>query len=139
MTTFVSSVASVPGWLVSQQAKNSADDAEKAKRCAERKDMDDYMLYHGDCLDVMNELPGASIDLVVTSPPYWNQREYSFWPTYADYLDSVRLWISGLFRLLKPGRHVFWVIPDKLPWPTRSPVPAHTRRLSCRLSAADHW
>ena len=27
-------------------------------------------LYHGDCLDVLRELPDASVDAVVTDPPY---------------------------------------------------------------------
>jgi DNA modification methylase len=29
-----------------------------------------YSLYHGDCLNVMAELPDNSIDTVVTDPPY---------------------------------------------------------------------
>jgi len=28
----------------------------------------------GDCIDLIRELPDASIDVVVTSPPYWGQR-----------------------------------------------------------------
>lgn len=31
---------------------------------------DSVTLYHGDCLDVMRTLPGESVDIVVTSPPY---------------------------------------------------------------------
>lgn len=81
--------------------------------------MADYKLYHGDCLDVMAGLPNESVDLVVTSPPYWNQREYSFWLTYQDYINSVQQWVVHVFALLKPGRHCFWVIPDKLPWPPK--------------------
>jgi len=27
-------------------------------------------LYHGDCLDVLRTLPDASVDAVVTDPPY---------------------------------------------------------------------
>jgi DNA modification methylase len=30
----------------------------------------------GDVLDVLPTLPAGSVDLVVTSPPYWNQRDY---------------------------------------------------------------
>jgi len=28
----------------------------------------------GDCLELISELPGESIDLLITSPPYWGQR-----------------------------------------------------------------
>ena len=32
---------------------------------------DEYAtLYHGDCLEVLAELPDASVDAVVTDPPY---------------------------------------------------------------------
>lgn len=45
-----------------------------------------------------------SIDLVVTSPPYYNAKEYSHWDTYEDYLS----WLKEVFRLtydkLKEGR-----------------------------------
>jgi DNA modification methylase len=30
----------------------------------------------GDAFDLFDELPGASVDLIVTSPPYWGHREY---------------------------------------------------------------
>jgi DNA modification methylase len=29
-----------------------------------------WMLYEGDCLEVMRQLPDNSVDAVVTSPPY---------------------------------------------------------------------
>jgi len=81
--------------------------------------MNDIQLYHGDCLEVMKTLPDGCIDLIVTSPPYWNQRSYSYWSRYEDYMDDVALWINECTRLLRPGRHCFWVIPDKLPWPPK--------------------
>ena len=28
----------------------------------------------GDCLDLARRLPAASVDMIVTSPPYWGQR-----------------------------------------------------------------
>lgn len=42
-------------------------------------------IIRGNCLEVLPTLPAGSIDCVVTSPPYWLQREYhgllpSFWP-----------------------------------------------------------
>ena len=67
----------------------------------------------------MAELPDNSVSLVITSPPYWNQKEYSHWALYSDYLQDVYSWVSEIGRILKPGRHCFWVIPDKLPWPPK--------------------
>ncbi len=34
-------------------------------------------IVHGDALEVLRKLPDNSIDCVITSPPYWAQREYS--------------------------------------------------------------
>lgn len=79
----------------------------------------DHVLYNGDCAEVMRDFEEASIDLIITSPPYWNQEDYSFWPSYRNYTQDVRLWVEQCFRVLKPGRHCFWVIPDKLPWPPK--------------------
>ena len=31
---------------------------------------DNYSIYHGDCLEVMKDIPDNSISLIVTDPPY---------------------------------------------------------------------
>ena len=38
--------------------------------------MSDYELINGDCLEVLPTLERETIDLVVTSPPYDNLRNY---------------------------------------------------------------
>lgn len=73
----------------------------------------------GDNLEVLPKLESESVDLIITSPPYWNQRAYSFWPTYESYLGTMSAVIHECYRVLKPGRHCFWVIPDKLPFPPK--------------------
>ena len=37
---------------------------------------DSVTLYHGDALDVLRELPDASVNCCVTSPPYFGLRSY---------------------------------------------------------------
>lgn len=61
----------------------------------------------GDNCEVMRTLPSESIDLVVTSPPYDDLREYGghSW----DFFGVA--W--NLRRLLKPGGTIVWVIGDK--------------------------
>ena len=39
--------------------------------------MSDYELINGDCLEVLPTLERETIDLVVTSPPYDNLRNYN--------------------------------------------------------------
>ena len=36
--------------------------------------MNPYTLYHGDCLEVMRTIPDASLDAVITDPPYGHHR-----------------------------------------------------------------
>lgn len=58
----------------------------------------------GDCVELMTSLDAECVDLVVTSPPYFNAREYAKWATYADYLDWCSQWITQAARVLRPGR-----------------------------------
>ena len=38
--------------------------------------VNDAEFYTGDCLEILPKLPEGSVQMVVTSPPYWNQRDY---------------------------------------------------------------
>lgn len=56
-------------------------------------------LYHGDCLDVMRELPADSVDSVITDPPYGLEFMGRDW----DHgIPGVRFWTEAL-RVAKPG------------------------------------
>lgn len=46
-------------------------------------------LFNGDCLEVMKGIPNGSVDLVITSPPYYNAREYSQYSSYQEYLKTM--------------------------------------------------
>ena len=65
---------------------------------------DAVTLYHGDCRDVLKTLPDASVDAVVTDPPY----ELGFmgrkWDNGGIAYDAT-LWAEVL-RVLKPGGHL---------------------------------
>ncbi|HLX59960.1 MAG TPA: site-specific DNA-methyltransferase [Planctomycetota bacterium] len=67
----------------------------------------------GDSLTVLSEMPDASIDCVMTSPPYWNQRDYGaggigLEPTWQEYVANLVAICSELKRVLKP-RGSFWL------------------------------
>ncbi len=63
----------------------------------------------GDSVDLIGEMPAHSVDLVFTSPPYFNARpEYSDYEQYEHYLQKMRHVISGVHRVLNEGR--FFVI-----------------------------
>lgn len=63
----------------------------------------------GDCVELLDEMPAASVDLVFTSPPYFNARpEYSDYEEYEQYLFKMRRVINRAHRVLNEGR--FFVI-----------------------------
>jgi len=63
-------------------------------------------IYTGDCVEVMKLLDDASIDLVVTSPPYDNLRSYK---GYTFDFESIA---KELYRVVKLGGVVVWMVGD---------------------------
>ncbi|MBI5358570.1 transcriptional repressor LexA [Candidatus Amesbacteria bacterium] len=62
----------------------------------------------GDAVDVMKAMPPDSIDLVVTSPPYDELRNYN---GYRFNFEGIA---KGLFRVVKKGGVLVWVVGDKI-------------------------
>ena len=60
----------------------------------------------GDVLNTLLKLPSESIQLMVTSPPYYNARAYSQWANLKDYLADMERIIKECFRVLD-NNHVF--------------------------------
>ncbi len=59
----------------------------------------------GDAEDALAELPSESIDLIFTSPPYFNARpEYDDYISYEEYLLKMRKIIRAAHRVLNEGR-----------------------------------
>jgi DNA modification methylase len=67
---------------------------------------DNITLHCGDNVEVMQQMPEASIDLVVTSPPYDNLR------TYGGHSWDFEGVAQQLWRLIKPGGVVVWIVND---------------------------
>jgi DNA modification methylase len=59
----------------------------------------------GDCVNLIDEMPAESVDLIFTSPPYFNARpEYSEYEQYEQYLFKMRQVIKRAHRVLNDGR-----------------------------------
>ena len=63
-------------------------------------------IINGNCVDVMRKFPDNSIDLVVTSPPYDNLRDYK---GYTFPFDEI---VEQLYRVVKEHGVVVWVVSD---------------------------
>jgi len=70
----------------------------------------------GSNVDTCKELPNDCIDLVVTSPPYDNIRNYdkklSEENNYNGYSFPFEELAAELYRVVKPGGVVVWVVND---------------------------
>lgn len=59
---------------------------------------------HGDVRDVLKNVEDESIHLTFTSPPYYNARDYSIYPSYQAYLDFLAEVFKETHRVTKEGR-----------------------------------
>ncbi len=77
--------------------------------------MPNVNLYLGDCLEVLNDLPDNSVDLIFTSPPYADQRKNTYGGIHPDKYVEWFLPISQqLFRVLKPTGSFVLNIKEKV-------------------------
>jgi len=65
--------------------------------------------------DVGRLMRGEKADMVITSPPYWNQREYASWETFDAYMDDMRKIWRHWGDALRNGAILFWNIGDDSP------------------------
>ena len=76
------------------------------------------IVYNEDFL-TSDKIENETMDMVVTSPPYFNARDYSQWKTYEDYLLFAEEFINKCFSLLKDSGRRAINIPDgynRNPW-----------------------
>lgn len=74
-----------------------------------------YALLLGDARDRLKELPSDSIDLIVTSPPYSDQRKNTYGGIRAENYVSWFMPIADeLFRVLKPSGTFILNIKEKV-------------------------
>lgn len=66
----------------------------------------------GNCLDFLRRMDNESVQLMVTSPPYYNARDYSQWKTLDDYLDEMSCIIKECYRVLDNHRPFVFNVGD---------------------------
>lgn len=70
-----------------------------------------YALYHGDCVEMLRQIPNASVHLTVYSPPFCGLYQYSSDPRdfsncddYEKFFEQYEYLTSELHRVTLPGR-----------------------------------
>ena len=72
---------------------------------------DQYALYLGDCMEVMQKMPESSVDLSIYSPPFGgmyvyssSDRDLSNYANTDDFFEHYEHIVKEMFRITKPGR-----------------------------------
>jgi DNA modification methylase len=71
-------------------------------------------IYNESCLDTLRRIPNDYLDCVITSPPYWQLRDYGYdgqWgleSTYQEYLEHLWEMMDEIYRVLKSSGTV-WI------------------------------
>lgn len=71
-------------------------------------------IYNEPCLETLRKMPDEFLDCVITSPPYWQLRDYGYdgqWglePTFNMYLENLWSMMDEIHRTLKPTGTV-WI------------------------------
>ena len=82
-------------------------------KALDQKSGDNWTMFHGDCVDVLNNLPDRSIDYSIFSPPFASLYTYSNSPrdmgncrSDEEFFAHFDFLIAQLARVMKPGRNL---------------------------------
>lgn len=70
----------------------------------------EVVYYHGDCMDLLPEIPDETVQLVVTSPPYNIGKEYESKKPLDKYKKHQKKVIKECLRVLKPEGSICWEV-----------------------------
>lgn len=71
---------------------------------AESYDYLKNVVVNGDTIETMKAMREESVHLTFTSPPYYNARDYSIYPSYKHYLEFLAEVFKQVHRITKEGR-----------------------------------
>jgi DNA modification methylase len=93
--------------LIKKKLQSEYKEADKDFNKFINEDKSNLKVIWGDCLNALKKMDSESIHLMVTSPPYYNAREYSQWKDIHEYLHDMREIIKETYRVL--DNHRVWV------------------------------
>jgi len=68
------------------------------------------VLYTGDCLELLSEIPPGFVQLIITSPPYNIGKTYERSTKFDNYLKDFETILSELVRVLSPKGSLCWQV-----------------------------
>ncbi|MFZ1081585.1 MAG: site-specific DNA-methyltransferase [Candidatus Kryptoniota bacterium] len=70
----------------------------------------DLVMFHGDCMNLLQEIPDESVNLVVTSPPYNIGKSYEKKTQMTEYIANQRKVIQECVRTLRGDGSICWQV-----------------------------
>ncbi|WP_263079245.1 site-specific DNA-methyltransferase [Endozoicomonas sp. Mp262] len=67
-------------------------------------------LLHGDCLELMRDIPNSSVDLILTDPPYFKVKKNDWdnqWDDSEGFIDFIGEACAQWARILKPSGSIY--------------------------------
>jgi len=67
-------------------------------------------IVHGDCLEIMQDIPDNSVDMTFADPPFNLKKKYNGYKDNKEndaYLEWCKRWISEMVRITKPTGSIF--------------------------------
>lgn len=68
------------------------------------------VVFSGDCMDLLRDIPGDSVQLIITSPPYNIGKEYEKRLKLEQYIEQQRKVITECYRVLSPHGSICWQV-----------------------------
>jgi len=68
------------------------------------------IVYHGDVMNFLQQIPDASINLIITSPPYNIGKEYESRTSLEKYIYTQSEFIAHLYRKLRDDGSICWQV-----------------------------
>ncbi len=95
-----------------------------------------HIIYQGDTLERVQEIPKESIQLTITSPPYYNAKEYNKEDnnignnkSYEDYLSKIKRLLIQIYDITVDGGIVVWNTSPVIDGENRFMIPQDTHTL----------
>ena len=118
-------------------------------QCQRETNMTYHTLYRGDSRD-LSYIPTESVHLVLTSPPYWNLKEYERGEHQLGLIDDYQRFVDELakvwcecYRILVPGGRIVCIVGDvclsRRKYGKHAVMPLHSDiAVSCRKIGFDN-
>lgn len=71
-------------------------------------------LWNADAVEMLKSMKARSVDLIITSPPYFIGKEYDTSDSAHDFLIEIKRIIPHMIRTLKPGGSICWQVGNHI-------------------------